>query len=286
MAMGSITITHCRSLAASVEKAGGTVPTVLQNLVGGFDDLAGQMEQPSDPARAILDAYAAGKPDRAAELIAAAAQIQHDADYRVGLRQRAEVLFRERFFKELCQGAADEILDSLRPQFDAAAEALAAATAVVDINVDPRQLAETGTPEQLDAWRAIRPAVAQLDTISVIARGFGPRSVDFGVLDQPPLVDPLDLVDDAVMCTGSDVVQAGRAFRARRADIRTAPWLRITPKLNTISEAKERLRQWAEQEWTLLNPHDPSRGALGEDGHGHVIAEVRRNPYANASADK
>lgn len=196
------------------------------------------------------------------------------------MRQRAETLFIERFFKELCQGAADEILDSLRPQFDSAAETLAEALTVVDINVDPRQLAETGTPEQLEAWRSIRPAIAQLDTIGIIARGFGPRSIEFGVLDQPPIVDPLDLVDDAVMCTGSDIIQAGKAFRARTADIRTAPWLRITPKLNTIGEAKERLRQWAEAEWNLLNPHDPNRGTFGEDGQ--IIAEIRRNPFVLA----
>lgn len=280
MAMGSISISTCRALTQSVENAGGATPAVLRNLLAGYDDLAEQTVQPSDPARAVIDAYAAGKPDRAAELITAAAQLQHDSDYRSVLRQRAEGMVVERFFKELCRGAADEILTSLRPQFDAAAEALAAATVVVDINSDPSQLAEIGTPEQLDAWRAIRPAVAQLDAISVIARRFGPRSPDFGVLDQPPIVDPIDLVDDAVMCASSDLVQAGRAFRARRADIRTAPWLRITPKLNTIAEAKERLRAWAETEWNLINPHHPSRGRIDENGR--VVPEVRRNPYALA----
>jgi|SRR5215217_834094 len=280
MVMGSVSISECRALAASVEKASGEVPRVLQNLLDGFDDLDGQTAQPSDPARRIVDAYAQGKHDRAAELITEAAQIHHDAEYRKGLRQRAHNLFIERFFTELCQGAADETLDSLRGQFDAAAEALAAATAVVDINANPAQLAETGTPEQLEAWRAIRPAITQLDTIDAIASRFGPQSIDFGVLDQPALIDCMDLVDDALMCTSSDIVQAGKAFRARTADIRTAPWLRITPKLNTISEAQERLRAWAEQEWNLLNPHDPSRGQLDENGH--VIAEVRRNPFALA----
>ena len=116
MAMGSISISTCRALTQSVENAGGATPAVLRNLLAGYDDLAEQTVQPSDPARAVIDAYAAGKPDRAAELITAAAQMQHDADYRSGLRQRAEGMVVERFFKELCRARADEILDILRPR--------------------------------------------------------------------------------------------------------------------------------------------------------------------------
>jgi hypothetical protein len=284
MAMGiNATIASCRALVGDVEKAGGTVPDSLQNLMAGFDDISGQITQPrSDPVKQILDAYAAGKPEQAAKLITAAAQIEHDAEYRTGLRQRAAVLFVERFHLQLCEGAADEILDSLRPQFDAAAQTLEAASTVVDINANPAHLAETGTAEQLEAWRSIRPAVAKLDAISMIASGFGPRSGTFGVLDQPPLIDPIDLVDEALMCTDSDIVQAGKAFRARRAEINTCPWLRISPKLNTIAEAKERLRGWAEVEWNLLNPHNPNRGVIGEEGK--IIPEIRRNPYAKAQA--
>ena len=114
MAMGSISISTCRALTQSVENAGGATPAVLRNLLDGYDNLANQTA-PSDPARQIIDAYAEGKPDRAAELITAAAQLQHDADYRSGLRQRAEGMVVERFFKELCRGAADEILDSAAP---------------------------------------------------------------------------------------------------------------------------------------------------------------------------
>jgi hypothetical protein len=283
MAMGMIAIGDCRALVAAVEKAGGTVPASLQNLLAGFDALAGQTVQPSDPARAILDAYAEGNQDRAAELITAAAQIEHDAEYRRGLQQRAQVLFVERFYTQLCEGAADEILDSLRPQFDASAEILHTATAVVDINANPAQLAETGRPAQLMAWRSIRPAVAQLDTISAIARAFGPRNVNFGVLDQPPLIDLMDLVDEAVMCTDSEVVQAGKVFRARRADIHTCPWLRITPKLCTIAEAKERLRAWAEVEWDRLNA---GRRTQRYTDSGELEDVVIRNPFALAEAKR
>jgi hypothetical protein len=278
MAMGNVAFADCRALAGAVEKTGGTVPANLQNLLAGFDDLSTQTVQPSDPTRAILDVYAEGKPERAAKLITAAAQIEHDAEYRKGLRQRAEVLFVERFYRELCGGAADQILDSLRPGFDSAAQVLEAATAAVDINANPAQLAETGTIEQLEAWRSIRPAVAKLDACSGIARAFGPRSINVGVLDQPPLIDPIDLVDEAVMCSADDLVQAGKAFRARRADISTCPWLRITPKLNAITEAEERLRAWAEVEWDLLNAPNKNGGYIDEDGN--IIPVVRPNPYA------
>jgi hypothetical protein len=145
------------------------------------------------------------------------------------------------------------------------------------INADPAQLAETGTPQELEAWRSIRPAVAQLDAIGVIARRFGPRSLDFGVLDRPPLIDCMDLTDDALMCSADDIVQAGKVFRARTADIRSAPWLRITPKLCTIAEAKERLRAWSEQEWNLLNA---GRVVQRHNETGELEDVVINNPYA------
>ena len=77
-------------------------------------------------ARTIVDAAADGTltADRITDLIAEAARAQSIATYTGELRQRTERLFVGAFYEALQDGAADEILDSLRPAFDTAAEAI------------------------------------------------------------------------------------------------------------------------------------------------------------------
>ena len=94
-------------------------------------------------ARTIVDAAADGTltADRITDLIAEAARAQSIATYTGELRQRTERLFVGAFYEALQDGAADEILDSLRPAFDTAAEAFL----------------HSAKPEALHAWQ-------QLDT--------------------------------------------------------------------------------------------------------------------------
>ena len=76
-----------------------------------------------------MDAAADGilTADRITDLIAEAARAQSIATYLGDLKWRAERLFVAAFHQAIDDGAADEILDSLRPQFHEAAEAIAAA---------------------------------------------------------------------------------------------------------------------------------------------------------------
>jgi hypothetical protein len=99
-------------------------------------------------------------------------------DYCGQLRGRCGGAFTEALYRALRDGEADDVLRSLRDPFDKATQALADALQVVDIDIDPRQLAEHGSPDELEAWRSIKPAVQQLDEIAAIARRFGPRSSD------------------------------------------------------------------------------------------------------------
>jgi hypothetical protein len=63
--------------------------------------------------------------ERITDLIAEAARAQSIVTYTAELRQRSERMFVTAFFEALQSGAADELLDSLRPAFDTAAEAIA-----------------------------------------------------------------------------------------------------------------------------------------------------------------
>ena len=167
-----------RQLIAAVKDLGITPPKPLNDIIAGFDVLATHAAQP-DPAQTIIDAAADGEltAEHLDELINEAATAQLLNEYRGPLCQRLEGRFVERFHKALCDGAADEILDGLRPDFDAAAQALDAATAAVDINVDPRQLAEHGHTRRTGS-------VAQHPT----RRADAGRHLDNG----PPVRPPLD----------------------------------------------------------------------------------------------
>lgn len=280
MAMNSVgaSLPAARQLVQSVRDVGGTVPESLTRILAASELLSVQPAA-TDPVKAILNAAAAGELDesRLADLVADAAAASAVRDYRSQVAGRVEAGLLDRFYKALCAGAADEILDSLRPLFGEAAGKLTEATDLVDVSVDPAQLALHGDSEEIKAYRSIRPLVTVLDDISSIARRFGPRSVDFAVLDNPPNVDDRGVLDEAVMCSADpDLIQAGAVFRSRSADIRSCPWLRTAPRLHTIAEATERLRGWAE---AAFDQTVSNRGR-GRFDNGVFVAEPIPNPYA------
>jgi len=272
-----------RQLLAATETAGGQVPPVLSQIVSGYDLLTAAPAQ-SDPVRPIVESAAAGEltAEHLDQLCADAAQAEAAHTYRTRLRGHAEGLFTERFFKALCDGAADVVLDSLREPFTEAAQALAEALKVVDINVPAAQLAEHGSPQELQAWRSVRPAVQKLDEIGAIAKRFGSRSIDWAVLDRPNALDDRGVTDEATMLTDAPLIQAGAVFQRRTADLKTVPWLHLPARLNTIDQAKQRLQEWASQAWSELNAQ-PGRGKFVDN---KFVPDVRKNPFSEkAGAD-
>lgn len=107
----------------------------------------------------IVDAAADGTltADRITDLIAEAARAQSIATYTGELRQRTERLFVGAFYEALQDGAADEILDSPRPAFDTAAEAIAQACDLIPVETAAEAFLHSAKPEALHAWQ-------QLDT--------------------------------------------------------------------------------------------------------------------------
>ena len=79
-----------------------------------------------------------------------------------------------------------------------------------------------------------------------------------------------------------DVWRASEIIRARMADWKTSPWLRLPLKLNSVAEAAERLRVFAEAEWDAANAHRAGSGRLTANG---FVPEVRVNPFAKSEAE-
>ena len=126
-----------------------------------------------------MDAAADGilTADRITDLIAEDARAQSIATYLGDLKWRAERLFVAAFHQAIDDGAADEILDSLRPQFHEAAEAIAAAkTLGINTESTAEHILATAEPGLIEAWQRLDTHLAIINSIGVIASQFGCRT--------------------------------------------------------------------------------------------------------------
>jgi hypothetical protein len=244
-------------------------------------DQAKSAPAPADPTRQIIDAAASGEveADALRAMITESAQAQAGAEYFTRLQSNIALAAVRRVPAELCNGGADELIDSLRPNFDEAAAVIADALQEVDISWSPERLASEGTPKQLKAWRALPAALGVIEEIAQIVAQFGPRGT-FKVMDAPGGVDLFTLRDEALFTTTFDWVRASDVIKSRRTvlDWRTSPWLRLPLRLNTLDQAREQLRAYAEGAWDALESSRGERGRLTENGF--VRDPRRRNPFA------
>ena len=91
------------------------------------------------------------------------------------------------------------------------------------------------------------------------------RNGDFAGLD-----------DRGVCCTEGDLIQASRTFMRPDPDVRSSPWLRVTPRLWTIDEARERVRAYAETAWAAAYATQSKTGTMID---GKIVYDERRNPF-------
>jgi hypothetical protein len=181
----------------------------------------------------------------------------------------------------LSTGGADAIFDLLRPQFDDAAGALTSALSKVGIPHDPTAFLEGASPDELLAWQSVKPAVAVLDRVGAAVRMLGPNGA-FPVVPDPRNTDPVIqcgwLHDLAGLCADGDLMAACVQFQKPSGDIRSSAWLRISPRLHTVSSARERLRAWCEKAWDSEESQHPRGGRLVD---GTIIDDPKRpNPFA------
>jgi hypothetical protein len=280
------TIPEARPLRDETVALGGSFPESLTRLL---DVVVAVQSAPTapNPAAKLVDAAVAGKassPTEIAKLVSDAAKTEQEIAYFRRLQADIAKDAMVRFGAELRSGAGDLILDSIRPQLDETAAAIAAATAAVDISWTPDRLVSEGNPEQLAAWQQLPSLVARVDKIAALVAGFGRRGT-FSLIDEPGHLVHNELVglrDEALFLTDSDPWQASDFVNARRADWRSSPWVRLKPRLNTVGEAKERLRVQCEAAWNAMELSRGQRGTITPDGH--VVDPKRPNPFASPEA--
>ena len=236
----------------AVDKMGGVVPQRLSNIIAAADTLKAAPSAAPDPAEAILAAAVSGELTEAKldDLTSVAAARQGVIDYRAQVRDRAEPMLAYRFADELADGAADEILDSLRERFNAAAEVITIGVTSIDLGQNLESFLDSALPEQLVAYQGLKPATDTVnEMIEFAGHYFGCRfreSDSYPVLRRPTARYAGWVSSEDVFTT-----PPGSALEARIDDrgfrptgLRFSTWLRANLRLNTIAEAQQLLDGW------------------------------------------
>jgi hypothetical protein len=272
----------CNQLITATWDAGGKAPKILADILAGADLVHAHNSVP-DPARTIVAAAVAGAltADRVAELVTEAANAQLHNNYLGELWQRSERLFVQTFHKALAAGACDELLASLRPQWDEHAAAIGEARAVgINAQSDPSHILESGQAGLAECWQQLPGHLAALNGIAMIARQFGPRIGNFPMITEYANSDGHLLEDAAIWCSAGDLVADSVAFR-RPGTHRQSPLFAVQLRLNTLAEARGRYRVWAAAQWEQR--HSGPRGGWVDDDGVHHEHPMPANPYAEAA---
>ena len=274
-------VLDCRRFADATIAAGGTVPKPLAGVAS--------RRHPADASRGhhrpaklkpILGQALAGQLDerKLDTLLVDAATQQQSATYRRDLRTRAEPIVVAAFHQVLKDGAADQILDTLRPQFEKAAAQIEAARDLIAAETDLAQWLSTAKPEAVTAWQSLDGHLATVSAIGAIAAQFGPRVGNFPLIVEYALADNFRIDDRAVFCAdGPHIEIDSAAFQRSTAGHRGSPWFKVSLKLNTVAEAQERYRIFAEASWERVHG-GPRESWIDGDGKAHEMPRPE-NPF-------
>ncbi len=277
-------LADCQRLCDDVVKASGSVPAPLQRLLDAADILMTPAATGGDVLKPILDKALAGElldAKSVDKMLATAATQQQVAEFRQGLRQAAEPAIVTRFHRELASGCADELLSSMRDAFDEAAKGLARARAAgINSESDPSFILSTGDANTVAEWKALPQHLAVVSGIGAVARLFGCRpTAQFSQIREYAGAENYRLEDAALMCCAGNLVAESAMFvRPDPIGHRASPWARCVLRLNTISEARDRYRSFAESEFDRVN--DRALGGWVDQETGQVHPHPRpQNPY-------
>jgi hypothetical protein len=121
-----------------------------------------------------------------------------------------------------------------------------------------------------------------LTKISSAVAHFGPHSTSFPLSEVPANISSGTgfINNNGVMCVDPhfDLTRACTLF-LKHGEHRNSPWFKGASvlKLNTIGEAREKIRAWAESAWDGMNLNQ-GRGHFDE--HGQFVAAPIQNPFA------
>ena len=205
-------------LLAAITDAGATPPQELTDIIAGIKTLSAPAAA-SDPTADLISQVIAGdlSGKQLEEAIAAASAAQHANEFRQSLRQRVVRPGLQKFMAALKDGAADQIIDSLREPFDAAAAALLKITERVEPGVSAEAFLASADADGLAAWGQIDKHLAVLDKIAAVVGEFGPHG-SFELVSPPqgPVAAWSHEIDRrALLFTGPDtnLAAVSQAFR-------------------------------------------------------------------------
>ena len=255
------TLVDAERLVAAVQEVGGRVPVELTNILTTLDMLNAQSVR-SDPALAIVRAGAAGQlsEKKLTAMLAEAAQAQQVVDYTGEARQRIEPLLVREFTAALQAGAANDLIDSLRPQWDAAAAFIGRARSAISAESSIEHfLATTDDPDAIELWRGLDAQLRIVNQIAAVVSVFGPRTGPFSLIKEFSGGDGSVLEDRAIFCTNGLITVDSSVFRRPDSGHKSSPWFRLPLRLHSIKSAQARYDTWAATEFDRINRPRPRR---------------------------
>jgi hypothetical protein len=213
-----------------------------------------------------------------AKLLGPAATAARDNQYRLELAKNSEHVLAGEWHRQLKASAADQILDSLRPQFERHAQAIAKARSLFNHESTPEQVLASGEPGTIEAWQTLDSHLKVVAKIGAIAAQFGCRpGAQFPQISEFVSGDTFRTADAALMCCDGNLVTDSAPFLQPDQGHRTSPWFRVPLRLHSVESATQRYNAWAAAEFDRIHS-GPRGGWIGEDGQMHEDP-VPENPY-------
>jgi hypothetical protein len=271
--------TDARRFADAVTAAGGTVPDSLANLLAAHALLARPGATQPPERDIVTHALSGDLTERVLDkLLPAATAAAASIAYRQELARSCGHTLLGAFHRAVKGGAADEILNSLRPAFDKAAAAIDAAMSLINPESTPEAVLAGGAPGTIEAWQGLDKHVRAVARIGAVAAAFGPRNGNFPQIVEHPPIDNFRLHDLALLCTSGPLIADSALFSTPDRGHRTSPWARTALQLHSIESARARYNAWAADEVDAVNSSRPRGGWIDEHGRMHQDP-VPPNPF-------
>ena len=113
--------------------------------------------------------------EKLAELLPAAASAAAVHEYAKQLAVRTENVLLGAWHREIGNGGADLVLDSMRSLFDRHAKEIEKARGLFNAESSAEHVLASGEPAVIKAWQELGDHITAVAKIAVVAREFGPR---------------------------------------------------------------------------------------------------------------
>ena len=242
----TLTAASIKRFHTAVTTNGGTIPEILRGITDNLEAI--NAWQPAPAGAALTAALSNGKfnAKTAAQHLDGALAEVHDPSHVAKVRGTATLALCTQYEQEIKGAAGDELVESLRPSFDAALEGLRTAAGMFNLNATPEQILELDN-EAADAYRGIPNHRLVLDRIWYDVLDWltndsqGPQVLGQDRLDRAADCRRLVMVMPEPRGNLQDLANAVEPVTTNR--LRAGHWSRLmsmTPiRLNTPTEAKQ-----------------------------------------------